>query len=132
MKTFLRSLASQGLIMPNKNEYDCPKSSTVSSNYFLNQMTESNDDSKPFFPVFPRFLQQRNESGFVIQNASLHLSPGSRAILVIHAYHVVDYSVNFLPVLGSNLYACFFKNIPKMSEVTCHTNSHSLIARTYL
>ena len=49
------------------------------------------------------------------------MSPGGRAILVIHVYYVVDYFVNFLPVLGSNLYACFFKNFRKMSEVTCHS-----------
>jgi hypothetical protein len=50
------------------------------------------------------------------------LSPGSWAILVLYAYNVMDYPVDFLSILGSNLYACFFKNLRKMPKVTRHGN----------
>lgn len=48
--------------------------------------------------------------------------PSSGAILVVHAYNVMDNSVDFLSVCGGNLYACFFENLFKMSEVACHDN----------
>ena len=48
------------------------------------------------------------------------MSPSVGAIFVVHAYDVMDNSVDFLFVCGSNFYACFFENLFKMSKVACH------------
>jgi len=70
--------------------------------------------------VDPRILQHRNEASFVFQDTRFYLSPGSWAILVLYAYNFMDYPVDFLSILWSNLYACLFKNLRQMPEVTRH------------
>jgi hypothetical protein len=72
------------------------------------------------FAVFPCSFQNRNEVSFIFQDASFYLFPSSWTIFVGYAYNVVDDSVDFLPVCGSDFYSCLLENLFEMSEVACH------------
>jgi hypothetical protein len=61
-----------------------------------------------------------DESLFIFSKSLLDFSPGIRAILVIHTYHLVDHLINITLVFFRDFYAYFLKDTTDVSKVACH------------